>query len=63
VTSGPPPLPLLGRVPDRPPYTAFNADYYGGIIRAYFDGKMDWLNTVERGQDYAPRCIWWRSQP
>jgi len=32
--------------------TAFNADYYGAIIRAYFDGKMPWLNDVERGQDY-----------
>lgn len=27
-------------------YTAFNADYYGGIIRSYFDGKQTWLNTV-----------------
>ena len=35
-------------------FTAFNADYYGGIIRAYFDGQMGWLNTVERGKDYAP---------
>ena len=34
--------------------TAFNADYYGGILRAYFDGKMDWLNTVERGREYRP---------
>jgi autotransporter family porin len=54
-------------------FTAFNADYYGGIIRAYFDGKMGWLNTVERGQDYAAGDIWgsvgawfsgrWRTQP
>jgi autotransporter family porin len=54
-------------------FTAFNADYYGGIIRAYFDGQMGWLNTVERGQDYAPGDIWgsvgawfsgrWRTQP
>lgn len=28
-------------------FTAFNADYYGGIIRSYFDGKQRWLNTVE----------------
>jgi len=33
--------------------TAFNADYYGGIIRAYYDGMMPWLNTVERGRPYA----------
>ena len=24
---------------------AFNADYYGGILRAYYDGKQSWLNT------------------
>ena len=29
--------------------TAFNADYYGAIIRAYYDGRMPWLNDVERG--------------
>lgn len=28
-------------------FTAFNADYYGGIIRSYYDGKQKWLNTVE----------------
>ena len=39
-------------------FTAFNADYYGGIIRAYFDGQMAWLNTVERGKDYVPGDIW-----
>ena len=38
--------------------TAFNADYYGGIIRAYYDGRMSWLNTVERGQDYAAGDLW-----
>lgn len=27
-------------------FTAFNADYYGGIIRSYFDGTQTWLNTV-----------------
>lgn len=27
-------------------FTAFNADYYGGIIRSYFDGRQRWLNTV-----------------
>ncbi len=39
-------------------FTAFNADYYGGILRGYFDGKMGWLNTVERGKDYAAGDIW-----
>ena len=38
--------------------TAFNADYYGGIIRAYFDGRMGWLNTVERGKRYRPGDLW-----
>ncbi len=27
--------------------TAFNADYYGGILRAYFDGEQDWLNNPD----------------
>ncbi len=39
-------------------FTAFNADYYGGIIRAYYEGRMGWLNTVERGRDYAPGDLW-----
>ncbi len=38
--------------------TAFNADYYGGILRAYYDGKMAWLNTVERGRDYRAGDLW-----
>ena len=25
---------------------ALNADYYGGILRSYYDGKQRWLNTV-----------------
>jgi autotransporter family porin len=38
--------------------TAFNADYYGAIIRAYYDGKQGWLNDEERGQDYKPGDLW-----
>jgi hypothetical protein len=38
--------------------TAFNADYYGGILRGYFDGKMGWLNTVEHGRDYQAGDVW-----
>jgi hypothetical protein len=38
--------------------TAFNADYYGGILRAYFDGRMKWLNTVERGKQYESGDLW-----
>lgn len=39
-------------------YTAFNADYYGGILRAYFDGKQRWLNDVERGRRYRAGDLW-----
>ena len=39
-------------------FTAFNADYYGGIIRACYDGRMEWLNTVERGKEYGPGDLW-----
>ena len=38
--------------------TAFNADYYGAILRAYYDGKETWLNTVERGRDYKAGDLW-----
>jgi hypothetical protein len=45
-------LPLSSR------YTAFNADYYGGILRAYYDGRQTWLNDVERGERYRAGDIW-----
>ncbi len=42
--------------------TAFNADYYGGIIRAYYDGKQDWLNNPDiapdNGRKYKPGDLW-----
>ena len=38
--------------------TAFNADYYGAIIRAFYDGRETWLNTVERGVDYRQGDLW-----
>jgi hypothetical protein len=38
--------------------TSFNADYYAGTIRAYYDGMMTWLNTVERGAEYAAGDLW-----
>ena len=37
---------------------AFNADYYGGILRSYYDGKQTWLNTVERGRQYKAGDVW-----
>lgn len=39
-------------------YTAFNADYYGGILRSYFDGRERWLNDVERGERYSAGDLW-----
>lgn len=42
--------------------TAFNADYYGGIIRSYYDGKQDWLNhdccRADNGKRYRPGDLW-----
>lgn len=33
--------------------TAYNVDYYGAFWRDCFEGRMTWLNTVERGATYA----------
>jgi autotransporter family porin len=38
--------------------TAFNADYYGGILRAYYDGKMTWLNKEPHGRKYSGGDLW-----
>ena len=40
--------------------TAFDADYYGAIIRSYYEGKETWLNTVssENGAPYAAGDFW-----
>ena len=35
--------------------TAFNADYYGGIVRAYYDGRMGWLNSPDVAPDNGAR--------
>jgi hypothetical protein len=45
-------LPFMARA------TAFNADYWGAIVRAYFDGRMRWLNDVERGREYRRGDMW-----
>jgi hypothetical protein len=50
---------------------ALNADYYGGILRSYYDGKQRWLNTVSgdersgdersargRGKPYRRGDLW-----
>jgi hypothetical protein len=39
-------------------YTAFNADYYGARLRAYYDGKEGWLNDGERGERYRAGDVW-----
>jgi hypothetical protein len=58
----------LGLMQHRRPYhcchplagqsTAFNLDYYGGILRAFYEGRMPWLNQVPRGRDYRPGDLW-----
>ena len=45
-------------VPLSSKYTAFNADYYGAILRAYYDGRQTWLNDVERGERYRGGDLW-----
>jgi autotransporter family porin len=39
--------------------SGFNADYYAAIIRAYYDGRMTWLNTVSgNGRHYRSGDLW-----
>jgi hypothetical protein len=39
--------------------TAFNADYYGGMLRSYYDGTQTWLGTVSgNGSRYAAHDLW-----
>jgi hypothetical protein len=38
--------------------TAFNVDYYGAWLRAVYDGRFRWLNTVERGERYRRGDLW-----
>ena len=37
---------------------AFNADYYGAVLRYYFDGCASWLNDEARGERYAAGDVW-----
>ena len=59
----------FGVLQDRYPYeqstwpgiarsTAMNADTAYGIWRTCFDGYEGWLNTVDRGAQYAPGDAW-----
>jgi soluble lytic murein transglycosylase-like protein len=38
--------------------TAFNLDYYGAYLRSLYDGRVRWLNTVERGERYRAGDLW-----
>ena len=38
--------------------TAFNLDYYGAWLRAAYDGRVGWLNDVERGERYRRGDLW-----
>ena len=38
--------------------TAFNVDYYGAWLRAAYDGRFRWLNTVARGERYTSGDLW-----
>jgi hypothetical protein len=38
--------------------TAFNVDYYGAWLRAVYDGRRRWLNSVERGEHYRRGDLW-----
>jgi hypothetical protein len=39
--------------------SGFNADYYGALIRAYYDGLETWLNTIPgNGATYHSGDLW-----
>ena len=38
--------------------TAFNVDYYGAILRAYYDGTQTFLQQVEHGRNYRAGDLW-----
>jgi hypothetical protein len=39
--------------------TAFNADYYGAMLRSYYAGQETWLNTVPgNGSPYRAHDLW-----
>lgn len=38
---------------------AFNVDYWAAIIRAFYDGRQTWLNTVDgNGRGYTAGDLW-----
>lgn len=38
--------------------TAFNADYYGAVLRTYMDGHTPWVEDVEHGRPYEEDDLW-----
>jgi autotransporter family porin len=38
--------------------SAYNVDYTYAVWRACYEGELTWLNTVERGRDYAGGDAW-----
>lgn len=38
--------------------TAFNVDYYGAVIRQYYDGHATWVMDVEHGKPYTKGDLW-----
>jgi hypothetical protein len=38
--------------------TAFNVDYYGAWLRAAYDGRLRWMNSVQRGERYRSGDLW-----
>lgn len=40
-------------------YTSWNADYYGAMLRSYYDGAQTWLSTVTgNGSRYRAGDVW-----
>jgi len=38
--------------------TAFNVDYYAAWLRAAYDGRFRWFNTLARGERYTTGDLW-----
>lgn len=53
-----------GTEPLRWKSTAFNADYWGAVIRYYYDGRCDWCGTgYSSGQAWASIGAWYNPSP
>ena len=53
-----------GTEPLRWKSTAFSADYWGAVIRYYYDGRCDWCGTgYSSGQGWASIGAWYNPSP